>query len=138
MIRKVASIMFGLIIAITLVIVVQLIGHTVYPVPPGTDFNDPESVRVMMETISPMALVIVILSYVIGTFGGGLLASLVARETPALYAAVIGALVLLGTSVNLYSVPHPPWFAVSAVVSIVATALITGRIAPMMITERPA
>jgi hypothetical protein len=137
MIRKVASIMFGLIIAITLVIVVQMIGHSVYPVPPGTDFDDPESVRAMMETLSPMALVIVIVSYVMGTFGGGLLASLVARETPMLYAALIGAFVMLGAVLNLFSVPHPAWFSISAIVSIVATALITGRIAPMMITDRP-
>ena len=137
MIRKVSSIMFGLIIAVTLVIVVQMIGHALYPPPAGTDFNDPESVRAMMDSVSPMSLVIVIVSYVLGTFGGGLLAALVARETPALYAAVIAAFVMLGTILNLFSIPHPLWFSVSAVVSIVATALITGRIAPMMITDRP-
>ena len=138
MIRKVTSIMFGLIIAITLVIVVQMIGNSMFPVPPGTDFDDPASVRAMMESISPMALVMVIVSYVLGTFGGGLLASLIARETPMLFAAVIGAFVMLGAVLNLYAISHPLWFSVSAIVSIAVTALITGRIAPMMITDRPA
>lgn len=137
MIRKVTSIMFGLIIAVALVIVVQMIGHSIYPLPPGTDFNDPESIRAMMDSISPLSLVIGILSYVLGTFGGGLFASLIARETPSLYAAVIGTFVMLGAVLNLYSVPHPLWFSVSAIVSIVAAALITSRIAIMMITNRP-
>lgn len=138
MIRKISSIMFGLVVAITLVIVVQMIGNALYPIPPGTDFDDPESVRQLMATISPMSLVIVILSYVIGAFGGGMLASLIARESPPFYAGVISAFVLLGAILNVMSIPHPAWFSVAAMVSIIATALITGRIAPMMITDRPA
>ena len=68
--------------------------------------------------------------------GGGMLAALVARETPMLYAAIVGGLVLVGTVLNLFAIPHPTWFAVSAIVGIVATVLVTGRLAPLLIAER--
>lgn len=136
MIRKIAGVTFGAIIAIALITVVQMIGHAVFPVPPGIDLGDPASVATMMFEVPAGALLFVILSYVIGAFGGGMLAALVARETPMLYAAIVGGLILVGTAVNLFSIPHPTWFAVSAIVGIVATVLVTGRLAPLLIAER--
>ena len=50
--------------------------------------------------------------------------------------AIIGALVLVGTVMNILAIPHPTWFAVSAIVGIVATVLATGRLAPLLITVR--
>jgi len=136
MIRKIAGVVFGAIIAIALITVVQMIGHAIYPAPPGIDFGDPASVATMMFKVPAGALLFVILSYVIGAFGGGMLAALVARETPMLYAAIVGGLVFVGTVLNLFAIPHPTWFAVSAIVGIVATVLVTGRLAPLLIAER--
>jgi len=136
MIKRIAGVAFGAIIAVALIIVVQMIGHAVYPPPPGIDFGDPASVATMMSKVPDGALLFVILSYVTGAFGGGMLAALVARETPMLYAAIVGALVLVGTVMNLFAIPHPTWFAVTAIVGIVATSLATGRLAPLLITER--
>ena len=136
MIRKIAGVAFGAVIATALIIVVQMIGHAVYPAPPGIVFGDPASVATMMFEVPAGALLFVILSYVIGAFGGGMLAALVARETPMLYAAIVGGLVLVGTVLNLFAIPHPTWFAVSAIVGIVATVLVTGRLAPLLIAER--
>lgn len=136
MIRKIAGMAFGALIAITLIIVVQMIGHAVYPPPPGIDFGDPAAIATLMFEVPAGALLFVILSYIIGTFGGGMLAALVARETPMLFAAIVGALVLVGTVMNIFVIPHPTWFAVTAIVGIVATVLITGRLAPLLITDR--
>ena len=49
--------------------------------------------------------------------------------SPFVYAAVIGGLVLVGTVINLVSIPHPTWFAITSVVAIVATVFVTSRIA---------
>ena len=117
MIRRIAGVAFGAVIAIALIIVVQMIGHALYPLPPGIDFGDPAAVAIMMFEVPAGALHFVILSYVIGAFGGG-------------------ALVLVGTVLNLFAIPHPTWFAVSAIVGIVATVLVTGRLAPLLIAER--
>jgi uncharacterized membrane protein YeiH len=128
--------MFGVIIAIALIIVIQRIGHAIMPPPTGVDFSDPDAVRAMMREMPLPAYLAVILSYVIGTFGGGLLAGLLARETPILYATVIGAFVLAGTILNVYAIPHPTWFVVAAIVSIVATAYFTSRVSALLITDR--
>jgi hypothetical protein len=137
MIRKIAAVAFGVLIAITLIIVVQMISHAVYAPPPGFDVNDPDAIARLVAEAPTGALLLVILSYVVGAFGGGMLAALVARETPLMYAAIVGAFVLLGTIMNLTSIPHPTWFAITSIAAIVATVLLTGRIAPMMISERP-
>ena len=92
MIRKIAGVAFGAIIVIALIIVVQMIGHAVYPAPPGIDFGNPASVATLMFKVPAGAL--------------------------------------------LFVIPHPSWFAVSAIVGIVATVLVTGRLAPLLIAER--
>ena len=45
--------------------------------------------------------------------------------------------VLAGTVLNLFAVPHPTWFAVVALTAIASTVFATGRVAARMITERP-
>ena len=136
MIRKVAAISFGAVIAIALIVVVQMIGHAVYPPPPGIDATNPETLKTLVGKMPVAALMLVILSYAVGAFGGGLLAALIARETPMVYALIVGALVLLGTLVNLVAIPHPTWFAIGAITAILATIFATGRLARLLITAR--
>jgi energy-converting hydrogenase Eha subunit B len=136
MIGRIAAVAFGVLIAVALIIVVQMIGHAIYPPPTGISGNDPDALAAMVAEAPAGALLFVILSYVFGVFGGGMLAALVARQTPLMYASIVGAFVLAGTIMNLYSITHPLWFGVTSVVAIIATVLLTGRIAPMMISEK--
>lgn len=138
MIRKIGLAIFGVIVAVALIVVVQMIGHNVYPPPPGTDFDDPEAVRALIEQAPAGALLFVIASYVAGTFGGGLIVALIARDSAETYAMIVGGFVLGGTLLNLVSIPHPAWFQVAALASVVGTAFLTGRVAKSLITVRDA
>ena len=42
--------------------------------------------------------------------------------------AIIGGLVLMGTVINLISIPHPRWFSITSVVAIIATIFVTSRL----------
>ena len=138
MIRKIGLALFGIVFAIALITVVQMIGHNVYPPPPGTDFDDPAAIRALIEQAPAGALLFVIASYVVGTFGGGFIAGLIARDAPAMYAMIVGGFVLAGTFLNLVSIPHPVWFQVTALGSVIGTAFLTGRMTLALATGRQA
>ena len=74
------------------------------------------------------ALLIVMSAWIIATLAGGLLACFIARESPMVYATIVGGLVLLGTIMNLFAIPHPLWFSITAVLAVIATIFITGRL----------
>ena len=128
MIRRIGLALFGIIVAIALIAVVQMIGHNLYPPPPGTDFEDPAAVRALIEQAPVGALLFVIASYVIGTFGGGFIAGLIGRDAPSMHAMIVGGFVLAGTFLNLVSIPHPVWFQITALGSVIVTAFLTARI----------
>jgi len=128
MIRKIAAVVLGVVLAFVLIIAVESLGHSVYPPPADLDFTDQAAMRAYVDTLPLGALLFVMAAWLAGTFGGGLLAILVAGESPFVNAAIIGGLVLLGTVINLVSIPHPTWFSITSVVAIVATALLTSRI----------
>ena len=72
------------------------------------------------------ALLIVMAAWIAATFAGGLLACFIAREMPFVYASIVGVLVLLGTIINLMSIPHPLWFSIISVLAIIATIFVAG------------
>ena len=92
------------------------------------DVTDTEAMKTYVMTLPATALLIVMAAWIVATLVGGLLACFIARETPLIYSAIIGGLVLLGTIINLMSLPHPFWFSITSVLAIVATIFITGRI----------
>ena len=65
----------------------------------------------------------------IGVFGGGILATVIAREAATTNCSIIGGLVLAGTIMTLISIPHPAWFSIVSIVAIVATTYVTSKIA---------
>lgn len=126
--RKILAVVLGVIAAVVVIIAIEALGHSLYPLPEGLDITDSEAMRAYVKTLPVAALLIVMAAWIIATLIGGLLACLVARETPFIYSAIIGGLVLLGTIINLMSLPHPLWFSITSVLAIIATIFITGLI----------
>ena len=126
--RKIFAVVLGVISAVVLIIAIEALGHSLYPLPTGMDVTDTEAMQAYVMTLPVTALLIVMAAWLIATLVGGLLACFIARESPLIYAAIIGGLVLLGTIINLMSLPHPLWFSITAVLAIIATIFITGRI----------
>ncbi len=126
--RKVAAVVLGVIVAVVFIIAIEALGHSVYPVPEGLDITDTEAMQAYVTGLPIGALLFVMGAWLVATLAGGLLACFIARETPLVYSAVVGGLVLLGTIINLMSVPHPPWFSITSVLAIIAMIFVTGRL----------
>ena len=136
MIRKTGAIVIGVIVAIALITIVQLVSHGIYPPPTDTNFEDPEALAKLLADAPVGALLLVVASYVAGAFGGGLVAALIARAAVEKYAYIVGGFVLAGTVLNFYQIPHPVWFAATAIVAVVATTYLTGLAAKSWIKVR--
>ena len=126
--RKVAAVVLGVIVAVVFIIAIEALGHSVYPVPEGLDITDTEAMQAYVTGLPIGAFLFVMGAWLVATLAGGLLACLIARETPLVYSAVVGGLVLLGTIINLMSVPHPSWFSITSVLAIIAMIFVTGRL----------
>lgn len=126
--RKIFAVVLGVITAVVLIIAIEALGHFLFPLPAGMDVTDTDAMKAYVMTLPVTALLIVMAAWIVATLVGGVLACFVARETPLIYSAIIGGLVLLGTIINLMSLPHPLWFSITSVLAIIATIFITGRI----------
>ena len=50
------------------------------------------------------------------------------------HVAVVGAFVLAGTILNLLAIPHPTWFALSAVLTVIAAVPLTVLLSRLIVT----
>ncbi len=128
MTRKILAVLFGVVVAVVLIIAIEALGHTVYPVPNGLDLTNPEVLKAYMIDAPIAALLLVLGAWLVAALVGGLLACFIAKESPLVYSAIIGGLVLMGTVINLISIPHPLWFSITSVVAIIATTIVTSRL----------
>jgi hypothetical protein len=138
MLRKIAAVVVGTVLAIVLIIVVEELSHRIYPPPADLDVTDKEALKAYLGSVPTGALLFVGAAWVIGTFGGGMLATFIARRSAVTNCAIIGGLVLAGTVLNLASIPHPAWFVVLSIIAIIATTFITSRIAQRFVRKQPA
>ena len=122
--RRIGAVVAGLFGSVVLIMAVQAVGTWLYPPPPGTDFTDPEAVAALMAQIPLGALLMVELSYVAGSLGGGVIARLVSADRAAVQALVVGGLLTLAGFANLAAIPHPLWFAVLSTATYVPCAML--------------
>ena len=136
--RKIVAVVLGVVVAVVLIIAIEALGHAVYPVPQGLDISNTEAMQAYVTGLPIGALLFVMGAWLVATLGGGLLACFIARETPLVYAAIVGGLVLLGTIINLMSIPHPPWFSITSVLAIIAMIFVTGRLGSSFVSSSAA
>ena len=108
MLRRLAAIILGAAAAFIVVAIVESVGHLIYPPPSGLDLSDPEALRVLISQMPPGALVAVVVAWFCGSFTGGFVAQLIAREARPIAALGAGALMLVATLSNFVLIPHPP------------------------------
>lgn len=120
--KNIAAGIAGVIIAVALVWLIEMIGHSVYPPPPDLNFADPDAMRSYIADLPIGAFLFVGGAWFIGTLGGTVAACRIGNAQPRTYAAIVGGLVLIATAANLIMIPHPMWFSILGVVGIIVAA----------------
>ena len=110
MIRKIAAVVVGILLTSLVVGLVQQLGHYLYPLPAGTDPNDPEAIKKYVENAPFLAVFFVIISYAVGAFTGGFVSTKIANDGKKIYALIIGVLFLFTSIYMMVTIPSPIWF----------------------------
>lgn len=108
--KRLLAILTGIISSGLIVYLIELLSTKLYPPPPGLDIYNKEAMAKYMAHIPSGALAMVVLAYLIGAFGGSLIATLIAPAQSRRNCLVICILFLASTLYNLFSLPHPVLF----------------------------
>jgi hypothetical protein len=110
MLRSITAVLVGVVLGALLVFMVQPIGHAFFPAPKGFDPTSLEAVKALPFGAKFMVLV----SWFVGAFGGGVAASLISRRwAPAVW--VVALTILLFAATNFSAFPHPAWMMAGSI-----------------------
>ena len=129
MFRNIGAALAGVAIAFVLVMLIEKIGHLIYPPPADLDYTDPEAIKPYIATLPFIALLFPMIAWVVGTFAGTIVASKIGTANSLLFAGVVGGLVLAATITNLIMIPHPMWFSIVSLIAIAASAWFAAKVA---------
>lgn len=138
MLKKLLAVVLGVVAAVIVITAIESLGHALYPPPANLDIDDREAMQAFIANLPLGALLMVMAAWIAATLAGGVLACFIARERPYVYAGIVGALVLLGTIINLMAIPHPLWFSIVSLAAIVAVTIVSGRLGSNFVTPAPA
>ena len=128
MVRNVAAALAGIVTAFVMIMLIEKLGHFIYPPPADLDFSDPDVMRPYIATLPFLALLFPMIAWVVATFAGTVLACKIGTANPLAFSAVVGGLVLAGTITNLIMIKHPLWFSLVSLVAVAASAWIAARV----------
>ena len=85
----------------------EKVGHRIYPVPEGMDFNDPNKLKDWIAIMPLGAFLFVLLGYCLGAFAGSIVGGLIGGRKASI---IVGATLCLFGFIVLMMIPHPIWF----------------------------
>lgn len=133
MIRKIIALVVGLLAALALVTAIEGLGYELYPLPDGIDTQNLDQMRKHIESLPPQALLIVLSAWIVATMVGGLLACIISKVKPLLFASLIGLATMSGSIYIMFQILHLPWFMAAAIAGILMAIFITVRIARIFV-----
>jgi len=126
MFRLILGAVLGVLVGVVVVGVVEGVGHTIFPPPSGVNLTDPAQLATVMSKIPFQAKIAVLIAWFLGALAGASAANVIAGRRA--WAGRIVALTILALSIfNMTTIPHPLWFAISAVLAILAGGFIADR-----------
>lgn len=125
-IKFIAAVFIGLMVAFTIIILLEKVAHGKMIVPEGLDPNTPEGAAQLISQSSISALIWIVIGYLAGSFVGSMLAQLISNGTRAVTAYTTGLILLALALVNLTRVPHPLWMIISCVIAVLAGSWLGG------------
>jgi hypothetical protein len=128
--RSFAAVMAGMVVAVTIVSVFDLVAGRFHPLPAGIDVRDMAQMRAHAEAAPPSAMLIVLAGWIVAPFVGGLVASRIAARSRHQYAWVIAGVLLAATLANLFAIPHPAWMVAGALIGVPSAGWLAARLAP--------
>jgi hypothetical protein len=119
--RRVGGVIAGIVLAVLIVQLAELIVHRLYPPPPGYNMRDMNDVKKFVAALPLGAMVLVLWGWLIGTLAGTFVAARIGRSAVPAY--VVGALLLIAGIANAIVIPQPVWFSIASFIIYVGGTL---------------
>jgi len=126
--KKISAVLIGTIAAVVIILLVQMIVNSLYPLPTGIKQDDIEKIRAIYLNMPLAAYLLLLLAYILGSFVGGLTAALISHSGKQYLAMIIGIILLLMAVVNLFKYPHPVWFTVASLLAFLPFAYLGAKV----------
>lgn len=126
--RKMLGVIVGVVVAMATITMVEMIGHLIFPPPPGTDMRDPAQVAQVVTSIPLPAKIWVTLAWFLGSLTGALAGVAVARWAAAAW--IVAAVVIAGAIWSYTMIPHPLWMQAAGVLLPLLAGWIALRLRP--------
>lgn len=114
---------------------IETVGHRLYPLPPGTDPMDPASLAMVMPQMPIGAFLMVVLAWFVGPLVGVAVAGTIAVATRRRLAQVLGVVYLCAGVFNLVMIPGPVWMWPAGLGALASGAFVGWRIAELRATR---
>ena len=113
----------GIIVGVFTIWAIEAIGHLLFPLPAELTPTNLEELKQVVMIMPIKSLLVVIIAQIIGVFSGMYVGFIMQREslTP-LY--IIAGLFIFSTVLNLILMPHPTWFMITDLSSILLVSLL--------------
>lgn len=118
MARAIFSVVAGLIVAVVCIFSMEYITHLFHPAPPGFDPRNQDAVRQLVAGLPLFAFILVLFGWLLGAGLGAFMAVRINRRIAKWPGWLVGALILMASLYNLFTIPHPVWFFVAAVIGV--------------------
>lgn len=129
MLRTVLAIVVGVIAAMAVILMLELIGMLLFPLPPGTPLASEADLAALVAA-SPIGKKIwVVMGWALGSFAGAWIAAKVARQRGLIAASAVALLIIAGTVMNAVNIPHPLWMNALGVLLPLPMAWLAARLA---------
>ena len=125
--RILLGVLVGAVVAGLCVYLVELVGHSVFPLPPGVDPKDPADYRRVMDAMPAAAKAIVLAGWFLGALAGAWAANRIARR--ALAGWIVVLLVIAAGVATMIMIPHPAWMWAGGILLPLAAGWLARRLA---------
>ena len=136
--RSILGIIFGMVIGVIVIAVLQMINGYLHPMPPGTDPFNPESLKRAFAGLPATAFVGLLVSYLFGVFFASFAAGKIAGHSEVLHGFVISLLFALMGISNFAMFPAPIWVVILAFIIYFAAGFLGSSFAASIRKTKPA
>ena len=126
--QRILPVVAGLMTGWIAIFGLEAVNHLFYPPPANLDYTDKAAITDFMNSLPTEAFELLFITWMIGTFLGGLVGGWVYKPNYRNTAIIIGVIIALGSIINMTMIPHPTWLMIAASIGYVPAAYAGGRL----------
>lgn len=129
MIRSTFAVLLGLVIALVAMLLLEYLGMSLFPLPPGVELDNEADLAHIVESASIGKQLWVLMGWSLAAFVGGWVAAKTSLRHCSGAALWVGGLIVAGVLLNVALLPHPVWMTVLGVLLPLPAAWVAARLA---------